>query len=496
MSNKTEKKDKYLIGLDVGTSSIKGILASAGGRILSIVKKDTKMLIPGPWLKEIDPEAHYSLLCDVIKELSDVVDDKESIAALCMAAASGNALMLDNSGKPLINITSWMDQRAAGKREETLPGLNFDEHIKVSGWPWNDSFPFAIYAWYKKYKPELFNKANYFCMNSDYLYYRLTGRKGVDPSTGATSFLFNQAEGKWHKPYLERLSIQEDQLAGLFNTGDILGQLTPAAAADCGLTEKTAAVLGSFDHPSAARAMGVFEPGDMLLSCGTSWVGLYPVSGRSLPVEKGLLTDSFLSPEGPWAGMVSIPFIGQTVDWYINNVIVAPEDDKNRKYSIFSDSAKSSPPGANGLFLSPFYDLEKNKPFDSTVFSSEYTRQDVARAVMEGIAFEMRSMIDLCSDSGIRAEKIVMVGGPSESDIWPRILSAITGLTLTLPENGQIAGALGAAMVAGTGVGIYKDIKEGFGFIGGGVETISPDKALSDKYSILYRSYLERKEKK
>ena len=494
MSIKQQVENKYLIGLDIGTSSVKGIIISEKGNVLSVITKEIEHLTPKPGFIEIDPEEHYALVCSVIKSLSGKIENKDSIAAIGMAIASGNSLLLDIDGNPLINIISWMDQRAVGKRQVTLPGIKYDEHLSLTGWPWSDSFPLAVFAWYKKYYPEIFNKADYFCMNSDYLYYKLTGKKGMDPSTGTTFFMINQTTGKWHRPYLEKLGIPENKLAKLFKTGTILGPLKSSAAADCGITNKSLAVLGSFDHPSAARAMGIFEPGDLLLSCGTSWVGFYPIKDRDLAIDQNLLIDPFLQPHGPWGGLFSIPYIGQTVDWYLDNVIIKTEE-KKEKYAIFGSLAKESCPGANGLFISPFFNLHLNRPFDSTLFSSEYTRQDIARAVMEGIAYEMKYKLDNYTKEGICAKKIVMVGGPSESDIWPQVLSEITGLKLFIPNNGQIAGALGATMIAGIGIGVYKNEKEGFNSLDSGGKTISPEKSMIQKYFVLYKKYMERKKK-
>ena len=134
-------------------------------------------------------------------------------------------------------------------------------------------------------------------------------------------------------------------------SGTALGALTARAAADTGLPPDTLVVLGAFDHPCAARGTGTLEPGDLLLSCGTSWVGFYPLRDRALAVAQKLLVDPFLQPAGPWGAMFALTAIGATIDEYLDRLVLAPGEPAARRVEIFNAAAAAAPPGAGGLFL-------------------------------------------------------------------------------------------------------------------------------------------------
>jgi xylulokinase len=556
---------KLLIGLDVGTSALKGILVTSEGTVLAHAKKLTQLRNPQPGYHELDAEQHYRDLCEVLQELGENIPEKPAapdnpaenqLVGLCMAAASGNSLMLDSQLTPLIPIISWMDGRAANQREETLPDFDYDSVLNISGWHWTDSFPLAIFAWYRKNHPDLYAAAARYCMNSDYLYYRLTGKWAMDPSTATTFYLADQRTATWNKPYLEAPDIKESQLSTLLPSGTDIGQITPQATEDTGLPLNVHAVLGAFDHPCAARGTGTLNPGEVLLSCGTSWVGFYVLESREKAVEAKFLIDPFLSPDGPWAGMFSLPYIGQTVEWYARETFLKPGDSPTELWKNFDQEAQQEPPAPENLFVTPFFDTVARKPIDLTPFTRTSAHQiptrtntqtqtntqiqtntqtrtstrtrtqtdggagpsietqtddltdspldnesesktgtprrgSIARAVMEGAAFEIRTLLQTYAGKGIPARRITMVGGPSESPIWPQLVSDITGLTIRIPSNGRHAGALGAAVLAGIGTGIFADEQEGWKAVQGTVRLIEPDPEQHAVYEKLYPLYLE-----
>jgi xylulokinase len=479
------------IGLDVGTSAVKGVLLSSEGKQLALGKRDTKFLFPKPGYIEVEPEGHYRSVCDLIRELSSHAPAGSSIRAISMAFASGNTMLLDEKDRPLINIINWMDERASGKLEEILTGLDIDEVHRVVGWPLGRGyFPLAHLGWLKKYQPETCRKAARFCMNSDWLMYRLTGRWGMDYSTATTFYLADQVNRCWHKPYLDMLEISLEAISKLGPSGSVLGPLTRQGAEDTGLGEKTLVVLGAFDHPSAARGTGFTNVGDLLLSCGTSWVGFYPIEDRQLGISQKLLVDPFLTPEGPWATMFSLPEIGRRIDWYIDNLILMEKENPEEKYTIFSESSEKTPPGAGGHYANPFID-SKHVPQAEIDLHAHRSREEIARAVMEGPALRMRYNIERLAKVGIKADRIAMVGGPAESPVWPRIVAEITGLELRL-INGQTAGAVGAAILAAVGAGLFRDERESFAAMGGTGLVISPAGDAVQLYNSIYQGFLEK----
>ena len=428
------------MGLDLGTTAIKGVVMNQNGNIITEASKSTRFIEPKPGWFEVAPEVHYQDVCAVIKELAS--NTPGEITALAMAAASGNSLLTDADGKPLTNIINWMDQRAVQTPPQVLSNISVAEVRQVTGWPCVDSFPLGQLAWLQVNQPELYRSAGRYCMNSDWLLFRFTGQWLMDYSTATTSHLQEQTTYTYHKKFLDLLNIPEDKLSKLVPSGIYAGNLTKQALADTGLSVSSQIITGSFDHPSAARAAGVLEQGQLMLSCGTSWVGFFPEKDRQKIIDLDLLCDPFLAPEGgAWGAIFSVPSIGRTIDWYVENLIAPGE--KN-KHVIFDGLAAKANPGSDGLKI----DLRKEPMAISD------SRENISRAVMEGAAELLNEKIKILAANGIKFNNAVMVGGPSKSPIWPQIVKEITGINLTV--GSQHAGAKGAAIIAGTG---YNKVK-------------------------------------
>lgn len=479
----------HLIGLDVGTSAIKGILVSSSGRVVATARRPTVFVHPAPGQTEIEPEEHYRSTCAVIRELAGRTPAGARVRALAMAAASGNTLLADLDGKPLTNILSWLDSRSVGKSAELLPGFRPEHHHQITGWPFSELFPLAQLGWMRRHRPEAWTAAAHLCMNTDWLLFRLTGRWGMDPSTASTFYLQDQLAGTWHRPYLDLLGIEERQLSALAPSGSVLGPLTPPASRDTGLDTDTLVCLGCFDHPGAARGTGVLRPGDLLLSCGTSWVGFYPVVERDLAIRLGLLVDPFLAPASTWGAMFALTAVGVTIEKHLDR-FVTPGAQGSARYETFNALAASAPPGAGGLSINIYGDRSRFLD-DVDPALKAYMPAQVARALMEGVAFEMRKKVEELAASGIAAKRLVMVGGPAESLIWPRIVAEVAGLELDL-LHGQAAGAMGAAILASLGAGMHRDEAAAFAAMGGEAEHIIPATDAVSGYEVLYRGYLAK----
>ena len=166
----------------------------------------------------------------------------------------------------------------------------------------------------------------------EYLLYKMTGKWGIDRSTAVPFYLLEQQTGKWHKPYLDALGITEDKLPTVYESGDLLGNITKEFSEKYGIDEKCKVFLGSFDHPSGAIANNVVKEGELLLSCGTSWVLFFPYKDREKLIENRLLCDTFLSKEkGLWGAMSSVAQVSKNIDRIIENNISKTDKKQNIK---------------------------------------------------------------------------------------------------------------------------------------------------------------------
>lgn len=430
---------EYLLGLDVGTSSVKAVLMDYDGEIKSVKTKKHTYYFEND-MKLMDAE----LFCDncflAIKEIAEELRSDDKISALCVSGAGGN-LMLVKNGKSCSPVYGWQtnfDEELTGK---TLLGLEKQDVYKTVGWPKLKSFPLSGLAYLKETNPEILESADKACMHIEYLNYLMTGKWGITRSMGTTFFLIDQKSGMYCKEYLDLLGISEEKLLPIVDNCSALGTLNSYAAEKTGLDKGTPVIAGTFDHPAAARGTGTWKENQVLVSCGTSWVVFVPFKDRETPCAKNMLIDPFLISGSKWAGMKSMSSVSETIDnlkkKYLGEV----------SYNEFDELANASSLGCNGLTID-----------DESTDVTGYTKADIARAIMESIARKLGEFFDSLE---ISANVIKLVGGITNSKVWCKVISEVTGKKVET-VNGEHAGAIGSAIMAGVGIGVYRDEIDAF----------------------------------
>ncbi|MBQ2876452.1 MAG: hypothetical protein IJE25_05545 [Clostridia bacterium] len=427
--------ERYAIGLDLGTSSAKAVLFSEK---LGIIAKSTapfsyrRAYLPsGAEYLGIDPEEFYRTVTGTIKELSAHLPAGADLSGIAMASASGNSLICDRQGNAKISAYSWLNKPFTEEIRAVF-GEGFGSEVRESaGWGLSGSFPLGQLSHVRLNSPELLSEENVVCMTTEYLLKRLTGEWGIDVSTATPFFFLDQKKRCWNKEYLSALGLCEAQLPPLRESGDLLGSLTSRASADTGLPEGTKVFVGSFDHPTAARASGILKEGDLLVSCGTSWVCLFPMEDRESIVKNEFLCDPFLTPRGPWAAMCSLARASERIAEIVEKYIASGEN----KFAELEKYAELSNGKTDGLSFNP---LAKELPD-----LSAYSKESIARALMEGIAGKLKERIS----GTVKIDRIAMCGGPSSSKMWRQVISEVFGAEVTV-TYGAHSGAVGAAMYA------------------------------------------------
>jgi len=426
---------EYLIGLDLGTTNIKGIIMTTGGKTVGETSLPVSYNIGSEGKVEYCGEDFFINVAKLIKKLVENIEG--DVKGISMVSASGNTILLNGNNRPIRPIISWLDKRFTDEAESIF--VNPYNYYDIIGWPFNNTFPLAHLSWLKLNEPENYDSANKICMVTDYVNYRLTGCLATNPSTATTFYLQDQENACWYSDILSKLNIDEVQLPEIISSGEIIGHINEESATLTGLRLGTPVIAGSFDHPGAARGTGVLKDGDLLLSCGTSWVGFYPCENRKKLISLGMLVDPFLK-DGPYAGMFSLPRIGNHIDSIIKKWISPSED----RYKLFNDYAAA---GQKGLSLNPMIDSDRD--------FGGYSKEQISLALMEGTALLMKEKIDFYAKNGLKIENIVIAGGPTRSELWLSILGDI--LKNEINAAGSHAGAKGAAIMAGIGYGIYID---------------------------------------
>ncbi len=462
------------IGLDLGTSAYKCILISESGEILASAVTTNSFLYSAPGRIEFNVEERYQQICHLIKSVLNNNYHDLNVLAVCITGASGNALILDQQKKALANAVSWMDIRAEDTYETDLTLFKSEYVYSVTGWPKIGSFPLAYFAWMKVNEPEIYNSAEFLATDFIYFNYRLSGSWAHDTSTATNFYLQEQISLKYHQPFLDFFGVEHDKLPKIVKSGEPIGRITLQASKETGLPISTVVVAGSFDHPSAARGTGVTKLGDLLLSCGTSWVGFFPVISREKALELNMLIDPFLSPEGLWGAMFSFKGIGIIINQYVNLLFCNSSD----RFDKFDKAAMNSL-DEEGEF---YFDLLQNDISPDEYFSEKLKNQSISnicRSIMESMAHLMSDKVNYFKENGLTVDSITMVGGFSESKVWPQIMSDVLGLPVRLIQ-GEYAGCFGASILAGIGVGLFHNEVDGFNKLNIKYITLKPNRKKSN----------------
>lgn len=428
------------LGLDVGSSVCKGVLLDSDGGTLAVREEPVVWTTPAPGRVECAAAECVEPFRRVVRRLSaDAEYVNRPVTAVAVSGAAGSTLSVASDGTPG-TVIGWLDARSSGNPPASLAGLTSGELRRITGWPCLDSFPLAQLAWRREHEPEALERAAWVGLNTDYMQYRLSGRHAMDFSTATTMHLVDQVRRDYCDGLLKRAGVRREQLSGLVDPGVPVGNVTEAAAIEFGLPEACLVVAGSFDHPSAARAAGVLEPGDLLLSCGTSFVGFLPVADReTVMADPALLCDPFLSCEGgAWGAIFSSTALGRRIDSLVRRFL-AGEKEPN-PFRLFDELAVAARQRGLHTVIDPSLDYDAPPVAD---------REELALGVMLGAAKLLADRLGALRAAGMELRRGKLAGGICRSPIFPELIAEATGLELE-PLDGS-AGARGAALLARKG---------------------------------------------
>ncbi|MFA6928992.1 MAG: FGGY family carbohydrate kinase [Lentisphaeria bacterium] len=388
---------KHNLGFDLGTGAIKGVCWHPRRGVVCSLSERVKFSSPEPGRMEISPQDFLDQVLRMIRQLAQAANTE--IGAIAFAAASGNTLLCSAKAVALYPVISWLD-----KRLDWTPPAEWRVR-EVTGWPAIPAFPLMHLEWFRREHPGLLRNAA-IGMNNDFLCWKLCGRRALDSSSATPFYLQDQQNCCWHQPYLSHYGIKETQLPELLKSGSRIGTLNAEFAVG-NLTTQTRLTAGSFDHPAGARAEKVTRPDEMLISCGTSWVGFYPVERRS-DIPQDELCDPFQSAAGGcWGAMFSLAGVGVEIEDFVLGRYGA----ESSRYEQFNAEA-----------------LESGTP---------------ARALMQSVIARFVAKLGTR-----RPRRLVMSGGPAEGQAWPRLLEEALHFPVEVSSYRSYAGAVGAAMLA------------------------------------------------
>lgn len=455
---------KAILGLDVGTSSVKAALFGLDGAELAFaVSAPYQLLTPLPGWVELDPETLWEALVKTIRAVLDRASERGTfqVMALAMAVQSGSLVPARENGEPVSTIITWMDGRSRDLVERWR-AEGIDTRVRpVNGWPLYPGQCLPTIAWLKQNDPGLFTAARRWLSVNDWLAFRLTGEYGTNPSNAGGMQLVDIHTGGWSPALCELAGITLEQLSPIGPAGGVIGWITPEAGATTGLAAGTPVINGGHDQVCAALGLGL-DTGKVFLSCGTAWV----ISGITTTPEVDLLPPAlslnFHALPDKWVLSQSLGGLGAALEWWLNQAYCGLT--AHERYGVLDDELAETQPGCDGLFFVPISGghVEPATPRRGGFAGLQlgHKRADMARAIMESAAYELRWALDGIVRAGIPIERLWMVGGAARSSVWPAVLADVSGIPVLLPDYDNWP-ALGAAILAGYGAGFFETLQKG-----------------------------------
>jgi sugar (pentulose or hexulose) kinase len=351
----------------------------------------------------------------------------------------------------------------------------------------------------KKHEQDVFQSADKFLLVHDYVMMKLTGRTVTEHSNGSRTMLFDLRDRTWSNELLDRMGIQEEKLPEVLQPGAFAGELTTSAANETGLQDGLHVYAGGGDQQCAALGCGVTREGRVKATTGTGSFLLAYSQDIKLDAGKRRLLCSAHAIPGAYVMEASIFTTGAAYRWLRDNFARDLIDGKSDPYEVLDDEADASEPGARGVMFIPHLAGAGAPHWNPDAvgiihgLSLGHTRGDIVRAMMEGVAVELRKNLEVMKTLGSDISELRVTGGGARSGLWNQIISDMCGITVI--RSTEDATALGAAVLAATGTGIYSNIENAVEEMVVMGERIEPDGSLKELNHDLYERALQLYEK-
>lgn len=471
------------IGIDLGTSAVKMLLMDGCGGIRKIVSKEYPISFPHPGWSEQKPEDWWEQTLIGLKELISECD-KNEITGISFGGQMHGLVVLDKDDKVIRPAILWNDGRT-GKETEYLNTVIGKE--KLSKYTANIAFAgFTApkLLWMKENEPELFAKIDKIMLPKDYIAYKLSGVHCTDMSDASGMLLLDVKNKCWSKEMMEICSVKEEQLAKLFESYDVVGNIKSELAKELGLPEEVKIVAGAGDNAAAAVGTGTVGDGMCNISLGTS--GTIFISSKDFCVDDHNALHAFAHSDGHYHLMGCMLSAASCNKWWMEDIVGTKEYGKEQE--------EITKLGENNVFFLPYLMGERsphNNPDARAMFigmSMDTTRADMTQAVLEGVAFGIRDSFEVAKALGIKIDKTKICGGGAKSQLWKKIMANVLGITVEVIESEEGPG-YGGAILAAVGCGEYSSVEEAAGQLVKVVGAVEPEAELVAKYEEKYQQF-------
>jgi xylulokinase len=432
------------LGIDLGTSSIKALLVDDEQRIVAEASEPLTVDRPRPLWSEQSPEAWWSATAKVAARLRDAA--KPAFSAVRGIGLSGQmhgATLLDSELRVLRPAILWNDGRSGAECEELE--AREPRAREITGNAAMPGFTAPKLLWVARHEPDVFARTARVLLPKDWLRLKLTGELMTDPSDAAGTLWLDVARRRWSGPMLAACGLSELAMARVVEGTEPTGTLSAEVASAWGLSPSTVVAGGGGDNAAGAVGVGVIQPGDALLSLGTSGVIFLVTDGFAASPARGVHAFCHCVPDR-WHQMSVMLSAASCLSWLSTATGAADVG------ALLAEVEAGPPPPGDVLFL-PYLSGERTPrdPNARGVFfglTHATTRAHLALAVLEGVAFGFADGLQALRDAGGEPREITVIGGGSRTPLWTRILAAALGETLLVRERAELGPAFGAARLA------------------------------------------------
>lgn len=465
--------NQYLLALDAGTGSIRAVLFDTNGNQIYCAQREWTHAEDSRWpgSMDFDWKNNWKLTCECTRELMDRAKvDPIEIKAISTTCMREGIVLYDNEGKE-----QWACANVDSRSTDEVVALiknhpDLEKKVyQVSGQS------FALNAiprllWIKNNMPETYQNISKLGMFNDWLAYRLTGKLAIEPSNGSTTGLMNLKTRNWDLEIAEMCGIRTDIFPDVLENGDMLGQVTEKASEETGLPLGLPVIIGGGDCQLGSLGVGVTKPGQVAVFGGSFWQ-YEVVTDQALTDKDCRARVNCHALPNLWQYEALAFKPGMVMRWFRDGFCQKEKEDAEKRgldpYNLLNEKAKEIPVGSYGMSccfsdIMNFTNWKHASPtfINFSLDSDKFNKYTFYRAILENTAYLVKGHIEMVKDiSGFEPDFLTFAGGAAKSPLWAQILADVTNKTVRVPEVKE-ATALGAALLAGLGVGIYENIEE------------------------------------
>jgi len=458
------------LGIDIGTSGTKTLAIDPAGKILGTAMETYPCYVPKPLWSEQDPEDWWQATIRSVRKVIGSAGLKPAdVKAIGLSGQMHGSVFLDKHDRVIRRAILWNDQRTSAECEEMEQRVGGRKNlIKLVANPAMTGFTAPKILWLRNHEPKNFERTRKVLLPKDEIRRRMTAEYATEVSDASGMLLLDVAQRNWSKKLLAALELDPDLLATCYESEDVTGNLTPAAAEALGLTPACVVVGGAGDCAAGAVGNGIVSKGVLSTSIGTS--GVMFVHSDEVKIDPEGRVHTFChAVRGKWHMMGVNLSAGGSLQWLRNELCkadVAQAKLANTEiYDLLTAEAKAVPAGSEGLFFLPYLSGERTPHADPDArgcfigLTLAHTRGHLIRAILEGVTYALRDSLAIIEGLGVPVRQIRASGGGSRSPLWRQIQADVFGRKV-VTINTEEGPAYGVALLAAVGAGAFKNIGE------------------------------------